>query len=749
MTGNAPLQLSDIRPGTQFQHYSLLEQIGVGGQGVVWSALDKTRQQVVAIKLNEIFETDQRQIDDRILERQGERLALLHHPHVLPLFEMGISGRLRYMVTPYVAGGTLVDWLRSGLFTVDLALRCAAEIGSALDYLHKEEIVHRDLKPGNVFVDLVQNSYVADFGLARVVTDSTQVMHTGRGTPPYAAPEQHAMSKMTFESDVYSFGVMLYELFTFQLPWEGERALGLEQLHTNVEIPDPKDVNPRMPAGLVGLLRKMTAVNPEARPVSATESVRQLFQLFGKPDYPPSEYSEADEISLRKVNAQVLLSDGLSSENLTTSPASLSLTKFALIDVEQKRIQQNLASATARKFMLRHALIYGFHDDAWWDQVNDPQERLEVAAGLIKLSNETIATTEQVKLSNEAMTTAVIGHLLKDPGLRSSKDPLSGELKSSLLTLAGKADDPWLREESLDVLLTLVPPAQGWRDVAISQEHDEMLADMALQDNAESKAVQLIGHLRSRAATQKLLQLPEGERRTQVLEVIQQSAGGLPDSTPLDTRARLFAQWIWRRLTARPLASLGSYGLSVAGTTIGFSAIAYLSYRLPDFLDTVRIAVSLERGFFLGIFFSLGIFLTRLLSERFSSAPKGWPLVLSATLGTGLFYLAFLAYDVIVLDTPPSGLLLPGSCLLIAIGYALGSLFKKRFLKIGLAFLTLAAVLAGSWYVILYLGSGATTITPPIAFEATLPVIQVILIISLSMLPVAALGSLIDLTLQK
>ena len=102
-----PAKIFDLVPGANFQDYRLLERIGVGGQGVVWSAFDPQRKQVIAIKFNEIPETEQGKIDDLLIERQAGVLIKLRHPHLLPVYAIGASGGLRYFVSPYIEGGPL------------------------------------------------------------------------------------------------------------------------------------------------------------------------------------------------------------------------------------------------------------------------------------------------------------------------------------------------------------------------------------------------------------------------------------------------------------------------------------------------------------------------------------------------------------------------------------------------------------------------------------------------------------------
>ena len=515
-----PIRLNDFHPGSTFLQYQLLEQIGSGGQGVVWSALDSLHQLIVAIKFNEVPTSDLENKDDRAFERQTDRLVELRHPHILPLTQYGRSGQIQYLVSPFMPGGTLQERLKLASFTPPDALDIATEIAAALDYLHARNVVHRDLKPGNVLLDLSQNAYVADFGLARILSATTEVLHTGRGTPPYAPPEQHTMSRMTPQSDIFSFGVMLYELFTGQLPWNGEKALGMQQLYSKDEIPDPREIIPELPPQLVKVLRAMTSADPASRPPSAGEAMRVILALFNRPQVVTAAgEASRDEAALRRIDAQLLLKHSLSGWSLTQGTA-LSLTKFALIDAAIRQTPLDGLPLVVLHFMLLHSLTYGYNDDIWWSQLASPSERLAVATAMLQRHIETVGAR-------------VVNHLTHDPELSGADRPIPKETTGSLLELAAKTDDPFLQELGLEALKSLIPASEDWRELAFSPEQDEALARLALAGNAQSgKAAELIGRLRSRRAVKIVLECSREERRNSALLAIQQARRRPSDPDP-------------------------------------------------------------------------------------------------------------------------------------------------------------------------------------------------------------------------
>src|SRR5512147_250767 len=138
--------ISELCPDLQFHQYRLLEQIGTGGQGVVWSAEDSRRNDVVAIKFNEILNSEEQQVDDEMFERQLGKLLKVQHEYILPMYDCGLENQVRYLVSPYIPGGSLFERIKRAPLPLEDALRFSAEIASALDYLHGQGIIHRDIK---------------------------------------------------------------------------------------------------------------------------------------------------------------------------------------------------------------------------------------------------------------------------------------------------------------------------------------------------------------------------------------------------------------------------------------------------------------------------------------------------------------------------------------------------------------------------------------------------------------------------
>jgi serine/threonine protein kinase len=206
-----------------FPNYKVVDVLGRGGMGAVYKAVQTALDRVVAIKLLPLEISIDRDFADRFV-REARTMAKLNHPNIVSVFDFGTTteGHL-YFVMEFVEGTTLHHLIKTtGLKPVQ-CLELIVNVCEALQYAHGEGVVHRDIKPANVLVDMKGRVKVADFGLARMDTPSSeqwgQTM-TGMvlGTPDYMAPEQKSGSRVDHRADIYSLGVMLYEMLCGQVP---------------------------------------------------------------------------------------------------------------------------------------------------------------------------------------------------------------------------------------------------------------------------------------------------------------------------------------------------------------------------------------------------------------------------------------------------------------------------------------------------------------------------------------------------
>src|SRR4051812_17080486 len=207
--------------------YDLIEEIGRGGMGVVYRAVQHRSQRQVALKMILTEQTATPGMMERF-RAEVEAVAALDHPNILPLYETGeYEGRPFYSMK-FASGGTLREQIASFRPRPREAARLVALIARAVHHAHQRGILHRDLKPGNVLLDREGVPHVTDFGLARKVEGDSGMTQTGAivGTPSYMPPEQARAEKgLTTAADVYSLGAMLYDCLTGQPPFRGATPL--------------------------------------------------------------------------------------------------------------------------------------------------------------------------------------------------------------------------------------------------------------------------------------------------------------------------------------------------------------------------------------------------------------------------------------------------------------------------------------------------------------------------------------------
>ncbi len=735
--------LDEYFSGNRLKQYQLLERIGYGGQAVVWSALDHQQKRMVAIKLSlperdVVGEVDPK-TDWHVFERQARFVAAFDHPNILPLYDFGITDRLRYMVMPYVPAGSLRDLLdREPFLPYDLILSITAEIVSALDYVHRRNIVHRDLKSTNILLDFSRHAYLADFGLARVISLTTESLHTGRGTPPYAPPEQHSASRLTPQSDIYSLGILLFEMFTSHLPWDGEKSLGILQLSQSVQLSDPREFNPDLPAGLVGVLRRMTAPKPQDRPKSVVEALRLVREsLPGSSTMAETVHPQPASVPLSQVeNARVILERGFERWSRNSAPSyTLSLTEYVYVETayQQSSNDELPLGSEYCQFMLHGALVHGHHVDFWWQQVAEPRCRQQVCISVIE--NGTELAVERA-----------VAQMRLDVIVGQWDISLPPSAVSRLIDVASKTEDARLCRLILILLQSVVEPGDAWQKTRFSVLSDMQLADLALSGDRVTavEAARLVGHIRSETAVQVILGEANEFRRMSALMSIHETAESLPRSIPSSLRMEVLGGLLLKNLGADKPGLVKACLTIVLGCFLGFWIHIYLTYRWLELFDATRVLIAIERGIFLGLIVGLGIFAVRLVVQRLVSISLLPRLVGGVAIGSLLINLAFFGFSVFFLDVVPTGWGIALGCIVIALGFALGSgLLRSKLLRMLIAMLTLMGVFSSSWALHLMM-----SMDPLLRYDYTWTARQVWPALTLTSLPIAVMGNLIDLAVR-
>jgi serine/threonine-protein kinase len=192
-----------------FGDYELLEQIGRGGQGVVFRAHQKSLNRTVALKVISLGQWASKAHLKRF-RLEAEAAARLEHPGIVPIHEVGERDGSCYFSTKFVEAGQLDEVVRRTPMSIRQAVELIAKVARTVHYAHEHGILHRDIKPGNILLDAKGEPHLTDFGLARLVESDSSVTHTldVLGTPSYMAPEQAVGNNAAIRSvtDVYGLG---------------------------------------------------------------------------------------------------------------------------------------------------------------------------------------------------------------------------------------------------------------------------------------------------------------------------------------------------------------------------------------------------------------------------------------------------------------------------------------------------------------------------------------------------------------
>ena len=270
------------RPSTilgDFGDYEVQEEIGRGGQGVVYRARQKSLNRTVALKVIGLGHWATEAHVKRF-RREAEAAASLDHSGIVPIYEVGECDGSCYFSMKFVEGGQLDAVVRRESMPVRRAAELIAKVARTVHYAHEHGILHRDIKPGNILLDGKGEPHLTDFGLARLVETESTVTRTLEvlGTPSYMAPEQAVGNNTAVSSatDVYGLGAVLYQLLTGHPPFAGGTTYETIKLLLDTEPRQPRVLNPKIDRDLSTICLKCLERDPRARYQSAGDLATDL-----------------------------------------------------------------------------------------------------------------------------------------------------------------------------------------------------------------------------------------------------------------------------------------------------------------------------------------------------------------------------------------------------------------------------------------------------------------------------------------
>lgn len=334
--------------------YELIDQLGEGGMGVVWRALDTKTGSDVAIKImKDISDSASLQL----FAKEWKALAELSHPNIVDVRDVDVflegDQQRPFFVMPLLRGATLAELIdkSSERLTVARVVEIMNQVCRGLQAAHQQGLIHRDLKPSNIFVMDDDTAKIIDFGV--VYLAGSQTVTGQKGTCQYMSPEQIQMKEIAPSSDIFALGVILYESLTGRKPFAG---------HTNEETmqavlkripPSASELNPTIPLGISQVVHKCLAKQPFNRFSSATELAETLRRAFrNEPIFDVSKLRmrverakaafKADDVPFASELLSELESEGHLDPEITVLRMQIEMAS------RKKRIEHLLASARAR-----------------------------------------------------------------------------------------------------------------------------------------------------------------------------------------------------------------------------------------------------------------------------------------------------------------------------------------------------------------------------------------------------------------
>ncbi len=270
--------------------YEITDLLGQGGMGIVFKGFDRELNRYVAIKVLAPHYGCSAAARKRF-GREAQAAAAIVHQHVVAIHAVDDTGKLPYLVMPYVAGETLQQRIdRLGPLDLKDILRIGLQISQGLAAAHAQGLIHRDIKPANILLEkTVDRVLLTDFGLARAIDDA-QLTRSGviAGTPRYMSPEQAQGESTDLRTDLFSLGSLLYAMGAGRPPFRAQTTMGVLRHICETTPRTVSEINPELPPWLSGIVEKLLSKKPADRFQSASEVAELLEKCLAHVQHPAS-----------------------------------------------------------------------------------------------------------------------------------------------------------------------------------------------------------------------------------------------------------------------------------------------------------------------------------------------------------------------------------------------------------------------------------------------------------------------------
>jgi serine/threonine protein kinase len=275
--------------GEQIGTATILKEIARGGMAVVFIAFQRTLKRQIAVKILPRSHLTPEKAE--LFQTEAEAAAILSHPNIIQIYEVGETDEFLYFTMQFVQGTTLSAILNKArkqiipsrrVLPVKKTIQIIIQVLDALDYAHSYDIVHMDIKPDNILVENhTRRPLISDFGVARVLRGEENENQIAGGSPLYMAPEQIIGSAVDGRTDIYAVGTMLFQMFVHALPLQNynsfEELLEHKLLKKGgIFRQKPSELNPTLNRDMDRIVLKATAYEPEHRHSTCKDFIKDL-----------------------------------------------------------------------------------------------------------------------------------------------------------------------------------------------------------------------------------------------------------------------------------------------------------------------------------------------------------------------------------------------------------------------------------------------------------------------------------------